>query len=168
MDIAVKIKAALGRRHPELLREEPRRRAWAAQPPAALEAAFEDARQQALSGLAGKGFATLLIEHLDHLIGLRPEPPSAPPAAAPDAGGVTRDAHGRPHQPDHDHVRRARARRQRERDAEDAYARAYDEALAAGADDAGAHARALLERRRVLAGDAPRRAGTAPPPAQPA
>lgn len=129
--------------------EDPRREAWLELPAAAVERAFREAQRQAASGRAGAPFATLLIRHLDHLIGIEPE---APRAVEPEPTD-TFDAHGRIHRPDHEFAARERSRRALEERAEEAYAQAYDEALDAGLSDAEAHARAAAVRAAMLAGN---------------
>lgn len=144
-----RIRAALGKRFGQLLTEDPRREAWLRLPEETLQSVFREAQRQAAGGQAGASFATLLIRHLDHRIGIEPE---APLAIEPEATD-TLDAHGRIHRPDHDFAARERSRREREERAEEAYAQAYDEALDAGLDDAAAHARAAAVRADVLSGD---------------
>lgn len=141
-----RVRAALGRRLQELLEEDPRRRAWLDLDAAALDRAFRDAQGTAHGGRAGRPFATLLIERLDHAIHIAPDPEGSDEMLP----GDTRDDAGRIHRPDHEHPQREGARRAREAAAEEAYAGAYAAALDEGLGDPEAHRRASAAREDVL------------------
>jgi hypothetical protein len=144
-----RVRAALGKRFGELLAEVPRRRKWVDLPDEKLEQAFHDAQRQARGGQMERPFATLLIAHLDYLVGISPERPVDVEADV----GDTVDSFGRLHRPDHDFAARERRRLELERMAEEAYARTYEEELDAGLSDAEAHRRASEARAEVLRSD---------------
>lgn len=146
-----RVRAALGKRFGELLAEDPRRRAWVDLSDEKLDRAFRDAQRQANGGRMERSFATLLIEHLDYLAGISPDRPVDAEATA----GDTVDSFGRVHRADHERAERERRRRARETMAEEAYARAYDEAVDDGLSDDEAHRLASAARAAVLRSDAP-------------